>query len=131
MGHFQFEDKWGNWNVKTIKLDKPKLSNDTNHYIIKPFEKYENGSTFGINISFERNMNGTNGILINYHFMSAILVLIASINFVIDPTIVPGRAGLLVTLFLVLTNFFSDAQVLFYHLPNLPNYLILYNGYIG
>ena len=117
--HFQFEDKWGNWNVKTIILDKPKLSNDTNHYIIKPFEKYENGSTFGVKISFERNMNGTNGILINYHFMSAILVLIASINFVIDPTIVPGRAGFLVTLFLVLTNFFSAAQVLKYHLPNL------------
>ena len=122
MVHFQFEDKWGAWNVKTIIFDpkfKPKLSNDTNNYIIKPFEIYENGSSFGINISFERNMNGTNGILINYHFMSAILVLIASINFVIDPTIVPGRAGLLVTLFLVLTNFFSDAQVLFYHLPNL------------
>ena len=85
--------------------------------------KYPNGtisnSKFGIQISFERNSQGINGILINYHFMCTILVLIASINFVIDPTIVPGRAGFLVTLFLVLTNFFSAAQVLKYHLPNL------------
>ena len=110
----QFEDRWGvAFNVKTIKLKNSKLSNDTNNYIVKPFEKYMNGSSFGIHISFERNTKGTIGILINYHFMCATLVLIASINFLIDPNVVPGRAGLLVTLFLVLTNFFSAAQVYF------------------
>ena len=40
---------------------------------------------------------------------SAILAMAASINFLIDPKVVPGRAGLLVTLFLVMTGFFSDA----------------------
>ena len=108
----QFEDRWGGAvNVKTIQLINSKLSNDTNNYIVKPFEKYTNGSSFGIHIHFERNTKGTIGILINYHFMGATLVLIASINFLIDPKVVPGRAGLLVTLFLVLTNFFSAAQV--------------------
>ena len=110
----QFEDRWGvAFNVKTIELKNSKLSNDTNNYIVKPFGKYTNGSSFGIHISFERNTKGTIGILINYNFMCATLVLIASINFLIDPKVVPGRAGLLVTLFLVLTNFFSAAQVFF------------------
>ena len=71
------------------------------------------GSTFGLRISFERNTAGISGILMNYHFMCATLVLVASINFLVDPDVVPGRAGLLVTLFLVLTNFFSNAQVFF------------------
>ena len=68
-------------------------------------------NTFGIQISFERNWKGIRGILINYHMMCVMLVLVGSINFLIEPNVVPGRAGLLVTLFLVLTNFFSNAQV--------------------
>ena len=64
-----------------------------------------------LKIRFERNVRGKNGILINYHLMCAILAMAASINFLIDPKVVPGRAGLLVTLFLVMTGFFSDAQV--------------------
>ena len=89
------------------------MSNDTNNYIIKPFTIYKlsNGSGFGIQIQFERNEEGINGILINYHLMCSTLVLVATVNFLIDPKVVPGRAGLLVTLFLVLANFFSCAQV--------------------
>ena len=94
---------------------------------MKSFEVYANGSSFGIGISFERNMKGTSGILINYHFTCATLVLIASINFLIDPNVVPGRAGLLVTLFLVLTNFFSAAQVYFLkHMINLQQNLKIF-----
>ena len=66
---------------------------------------------FGIRISFERNSKGINGILINYHLISSILVLVAAINFLIDPKLVPGRAGLMVMIFLVLTNLFTSAQV--------------------
>ena len=62
-------------------------------------------------MSFERNSKGRTGILVNYHLMCATLVLVASINFLIDPNVVPGRAGLLITLYLVLTSFFSSAQV--------------------
>ena len=95
--------------VGTIKFKNPRLNNETNGYAINSFEQYssKDSSIFGIRIKFERNSKGTSGILINYHLMCAILVL----NFLIDPKIVPGRAGLLVTLFLVLTNFFSNAQV--------------------
>ena len=78
--------------------------------------KYPNGkmtnSKFGIQISFERNSQGINGILINYNLVCAILVLVAAINFLIDPKVVPGRAGLMVTIFLVLTNVFTSAQVI-------------------
>ena len=100
-----------------ILIKKPKLSNDTNDYLIHPFEviKQSNDTKsnlkFGIQISFERNSKGINGILINYHLISGTLVLVAAINFLIDPKAVPGRAGLMVTIFLVLTNIFTSAQV--------------------
>ena len=41
-------------------------------------------------MSFERNSEGINGILINYHLTCATLVLIAAVNFLIDPKVVPG-----------------------------------------
>ena len=89
------------------------MDSDTDNYNITSIEKFhaKNVEKFGIKISFERNWKGTVGILINYHMMCAMLVLVGSINFLIEPNVVPGRAGLLVTLFLVLTNFFSNAQV--------------------
>ena len=90
------------------------MSNNTNKYIIHPFEiiKHSNDSnTFGIEIRFERNSEGIGGILITYHLICILLVSAASINFLIDPKVVPGRAGILVTLFLVLANFFIGAQV--------------------
>ena len=89
------------------------MSNDTSKYIIKPFEIYKlsNRSGFGIQIQFERSGEGISGILINYHMMCGTLVLVATVNFLVDPKVVPGRAGLLLTLFLVLANFFSSAQV--------------------
>ena len=68
-------------------------------------------SKFVILISFKRNSKGITGVLISYHMMCALLVITASLNFLIDPKVVAGRAGMLVTLFLVLANFFSDAQV--------------------
>ena len=99
--------------INQTTLIEPHLSNDTSKYIIKPFgiHKLSNGSGFGIKIHFERNEEGINGILINYHLMCCTLVLVATVNFLVDPKVVPGRAGLLLTLFLVLANFFSSAQV--------------------
>ena len=117
---FQFEEintLWKNQTIielKKIHLEDSKLSNDTSNYIIRPFEifQHSNGSNkFGIKISFQRNPKGINNILTSYHLMCGLLVLVASINFLVDPKVVPGRSGLLVTLFLVLGNFFSNAQV--------------------
>ena len=91
------------------------MSNNTNNFIINPLrinQHSNDSSKFAIQISFERSFGGITGILISYHMMCALLVITASLNFLIDPKIVPGRAGMLVTLFLVLANFFSDAQVI-------------------
>ena len=88
------------------------MRNYTNDYIINPLRISNDSSKFAIQISFERSFGGITGILISYHMMCALLVITASLNFLIDPKIVPGRAGMLVTLFLVLANFFSDAQVI-------------------
>ena len=90
------------------------MSNDTNDYHIKSFEVIasKDSGKFGIRVRFERNSKSYWGLLINYHLMCGMLVIVAAINFLIDPKVVPGRAGLLVTIFLVLTNFFSDAQVI-------------------
>ena len=88
------------------------MSND-NIFNIKAFKEYslKDPTRFGIKIVFERNIDATYGILINYHLMCAIIIMVSAINFLVDPKLVPGRAGLLVTLFLVLTNFFGKAQV--------------------
>ena len=90
-----------------------KTSNDTNDYNINSIEPYHFNRTltFGILVRFERNTNGIISILINYHMICTMLVFVSSINFLIDPKVVPGRAGMLVTLFLVLANVFMGAQV--------------------
>ena len=95
---------------------EPRISQDFNYHITKYETNYSNANAdnlpkFAICIVFERNDNAINGILINYHLMCATLVIVASINFTIDPIVVPGRAGLLVTVYLVLSTFFSDVQV--------------------
>ena len=89
------------------------MKNNTNDYTIEKIEEYSlvDPARFGIKITFKRSLHATNGILINYNLMCGMIVVVSSINFLVDPKIVPGRAGLLVTLFLVLTNFFCAAQV--------------------
>ena len=96
-----------------ITLIDAKRSNDTNNYAIKSFgvDKQTNGSSFGIEIRFERNKKGVNGILTNYHLMCAMLVLVASTNFLFDAKD-SNRSCMLVALLLVLANYFSAAQVL-------------------
>ena len=98
--------------IKNINLINPKTSH-TNDFFLGPFEVYNSSSPtkVGIRLSFERNSKGITGILINYNLICVTFILVASINFLIDPNVVPGRAGLLVTLYLVLTSFFTSAQV--------------------
>ena len=42
------------------------------------------------------------------------LVLLTSVSFFVPPKMVPGRGGMLVTLFLVLNNIFSASKVTLY-----------------
>ena len=86
------------------------LSNDINGYYIKSFEGFASKAKFGIKIRFEHNSKASGGFLIKYHLMCAILVLVASANFLIDPKD-SNRAAILVALLLVFTNILSPAQV--------------------
>ena len=67
-----------------------------------------NPAAFGILLKFKRRQSE---FVIEYYLPCGILVFIASISFLIDPSVVPGRCGLLVMLFLVFTNFLSNSKV--------------------
>ena len=86
-----------------------------NGYSITKQRKFTSNTSsvvFGVEFNFETNFVG---YLIRYYLICCILVaLVSSISFMIKPSIVPGRAGLLVTLFLVLANCFSLVQVICY-----------------
>ena len=98
--------------LESPELNK-ELNKELNDYKITFIEKEENKTEekFGLYLKFERKPSGINGILIKYHMMCAMLVFVGLINFLIDPDVVPGRAGLLVTMYLILTSFFCNSQV--------------------
>ena len=103
--------------VRNINVTNPHkdYAIDIDSYVIKSsFETIvskDNGKEkFGILVNFERNNNGKNGILISYNLMCAILVMISSVNFLIDPKD-SNRAAVLVALILVLATVFNAAQV--------------------
>lgn len=54
----------------------------------------------------------TGHYVFKYYLPCAAMVLVAAVSFVIDPAAVPGRTALLVTLFLVLSTIFANAQVM-------------------
>ena len=92
------------------------MSNNTNNYIIKPLKVnvYSNESSkFAIQINFERNSEGITSILLQYHLICAILVILASINFLFDAKDT-NRSCLLAALLLVMTTIFSVGQVFVY-----------------
>ena len=63
---------------------------------------------FGILLKLDRI---TSVYFMKYYGVCMILVLAGSVSFLIDPKVVSGRNGVLVTLLLVTSNFFTMAQV--------------------
>lgn len=49
--------------------------------------------------------------LLNIYLPTAILVTMSWVSFLINPKVIPGRMGLLVTIYLVLTNLSVGARV--------------------
>ena len=90
-------------------------------YVINTPRAYHinNPATFGIQIDFSRNCKV---FIFKYYVLCGILASTASFSFLIDPKCVSGRAGLLVALLLILSNFFIYAQVICYITPVVPNY---------
>ena len=87
---------------------------NVNGYFVNTYETLQQKpATFGIQFKLKRN---SNGFIIKYYLLCCLLVLIGGISFTIDPEMVAGRIGLLITLFLVISNFLTNAQVI----KNLP-----------
>ena len=105
----QFKDMYDQTTIQifALKIPKEKLRRgyEISYHEIKEFDP----AAFGILIKFKRRQSE---FVIEYYLPCGILVYIASISFLIDPSVVPGRCGLLVTLFLVFTNFLSNTKVL-------------------
>ena len=64
-------------------------------------------TTCGINMLLERTRTQ---IFFQVYLTSTLFVIVSWVSFVIKPDVVPGRMGLLVTVFLVLINIFNDAK---------------------
>ena len=88
------------------------MSKRKNNYIIKVIKEYSlrDPAKFGINITFERDIQEIYGILINYNLMCALLVLVSSVNFLIDPKD-SNRAAIIIALLLILATIFNATKV--------------------
>ena len=64
-------------------------------------------TTCGVNIILVRRRTQ---IFFQVYLTSALLVIVSWTSFIIKPDVVPGRLGLLVTIFLVLINIFNGAK---------------------
>ena len=62
---------------------------------------------FGINLKRKKTQ-----IFVQVYLTSVLLVVLAWVSFAINPNVVPGRMGLLVTVFLVLINIFISVKYL-------------------
>ena len=105
-------------SIKNVIMRKSEFQNNITIKGYKEFafpmiQHETKSSQFGVEtkfvVTFSLNREPS-GYLIRYHLVCAVLVIIGSISFFIEPKIVPGRSGLLVTLFLVLAAFFSNAH---------------------
>ena len=81
--------------------------------MVTSIEGLNNSAYFGINIEVERTIEDITGILLQYHFICAMLVILASINFLFDAKDT-NRSCLLAALLLVITTIFSVGQVFMY-----------------
>ena len=103
----QFKDMYDKTTIQIFMLEIPKEKLRRGYEISYHEIKEGNPAAFGILIKFKRRQSE---FVVEYYLPCGILVFIASISFLIDPSMVPGRCGLLVMLFLVFTNFLSNSK---------------------
>ena len=103
----QFEDMYDQTTIQNFTLKNPKEKLRRGYEISYHEIKEANPAAFGLLIKFKRRQSE---FVVEYYLPCGILVYIASISFLIEPSMVPGRCGLLVMLFLVFTNFLSNSK---------------------
>ena len=87
-------------------------------YTIKVDSIYKNGTgkgTIGMIFYLQRY---SIPFLEKYYLPCVGLVILTSVSFFVPPKMVPGRGGMLVTLFLVLNNIFSASKVEYLYILN-------------
>lgn len=115
VGSSSHNDQTMKFSTESIEYD-PTSQNTIQDYKIEvtPLEDNDtmllygamgNYSIGGFQFKFKRHMGK---YVWNYHFPSGLFVVVSWVSFLISPSVVPGRMGLLVTLFLVLTNMFNS-----------------------
>ena len=81
-------------------------------------EYYDYGHVFSTAGFVLHTKRWRSAYVIKYYMPCAMMVMVSCINFVIPPDAIPGRTGLLVTIFLVLITIFGAVQVVERHLPS-------------
>ena len=64
----------------------------------------------GVEFSLSRNTNEMNKLLISYYFPSGAFAILSLFSFFINHHVVPGRMGMLVTIFLVVTTIYGGVK---------------------
>ena len=92
-------------DVKTMIKDGFNCTSTMQDYIVK------NHTFVGFKIKMQRIISP---YVFQYYIPSAAIVFVAQISFIIPPSSIPGRTGLLATLFLTLSTLFINHMVKFF-----------------
>ena len=108
------------FSPKTVMNDKSTLMKD-GFNITRIFKEGKNNSFVGFEFELERTISP---YIYEYYLPCAAIVFVSQISFIIPPSSIPGRIGLLATLFLTLTNLFINHMVCFIYVDL---YIALFN----
>ena len=109
--HFQFVDGRKRL-MKNLKLEYDSNSEWLQEYNIKVSKignKTNETEIIGMTFHLQRY---SKPFIEKYHIPCIVLIILTSVSFFVPPKLVPGRGGMLVTLFLVLSNTSSASKVL-------------------
>ena len=106
--YFQIENRENDISVGNVTLDYVERGVSGFAIELSKIKPMVNPPRFGILIKLDRI---SSVYFMKYYGVCMILVIAGSGSFLIDPKVVSGRNGILVTLLLVTSNFFSMAQV--------------------
>ena len=106
--YFQIENRENEISIGNVTLNYVERGVSGFTIELSKLKPMDNPPRFGILIKLDRI---SSVYLMKYYGVCMILVIAGSGSFLIDPKVVSGRNGILVTLLLVTSNFFSMAQV--------------------
>ena len=81
----------------------------TTHPLVEDFEGYKLSST-GLEFHFQRKSNEVHRLFSSFFFPSGTFAILSLCSFSIKPDIVPGRMGMLVTIFLIVTGIYNTVD---------------------